>query len=258
MWVALLLATGAGLSTTIGSLLGLVIKKPGSNFLGFTLGFSAGVMIFISFAELLAKAIEIEGVGFLGANIALFIGMGAYFLVDLLVPHDYMGQHDHAGHRHDSAPRRSQQNLERTGMLMALGVSIHNLPEGMATFIGALEDLNVGFAIAVAIAIHNIPEGLAISAPIYASTGSQRKAFFWSFLSGVSEVVGAVLAAVILMPILSEPLMGFGLAVVAGIMVVISLDELIPAAKALATEHIPILGIIAGMILMMLNQWWLE
>jgi ZIP family zinc transporter len=258
MWVALLLASGAGLSTTIGSLLGLVIKKPGSRFLGFTLGFSAGVMIFISFAELLAEAIEIEDVGFLGANIAVFAGMGAYFLIDLLVPHDYIVQHDHAGRSYDPVPGQSPQHLERTGLLVALGVSIHNLPEGMATFVAALEDLNVGFAIAVAVAIHNIPEGLAISAPIYTATGSQKKAFLWSFLSGVSEVAGACLAAVILMPILSETLMGYALAAVGGIMVLISLDELVPAAKALDAEHTPILGVIAGMILMMLSQWLLE
>jgi ZIP family zinc transporter len=258
MWVALLLATGAGLSTTIGSLLGVVIKKPGPSFMGFTLGFSAGVMIFVSFAELLAKAIEIEGVGFSGAYITFFLGMGVYFLIDVLVPHDYMGYHDHSGHRYDGTPARSPHNLERTGLLLALGVSIHNFPEGMATFVATLESFSIGFPIALAVAIHNIPEGLAISAPVYAATGNQRKAFLWSFFSGVSEVAGAILAAVTLMPLLSETLMGFSLAAVAGIMVLISLDELIPSAKALASEHMPILGVIVGMLLMMLSQWWLE
>jgi len=258
MWVALFLAAGAGLSTTIGSVLGIVIKKPGPNFMGFALGFSAGVMIFVSFAELLAKAIEIEGVGFLGAYITFFLGMGVYFLIDVLVPHDYMGYHDHAARTNDGAPGRSPQNLERTGLLLALGVSIHNFPEGMATFVATLESFSIGFPIALAVAIHNIPEGLAISAPIYAATGNRRKAFLWSFFSGVSEVAGAVLAAVTLMPLLSETLMGFSLAAVAGIMVLISLDELIPCAKALASEHMPILGVIVGMILMMVSQWWLE
>jgi len=258
MWVALLLAAGAGLSTTIGSLLGVVVKKPGPSFMGFTLGFSAGVMIFVSFAELLARAIEIEGVGFLGTYIAFFIGMGVYVLIDVLIPHDYMGQHDHAGNKYDSAPGRSPQNLERTGLLLALGVSIHNFPEGAATFVATLEGLSIGLPIALAVAIHNIPEGLAIAAPIYTATGNQRKAFLWSFFSGVSEVAGAVLAAIILMPILSETLMGFVLAGVAGIMVLISLDELIPSAKALAREHMPIMGVIVGMVLMMVSQWWLE
>jgi zinc transporter, ZIP family len=258
MWFALFLAAGAGLSTTIGSVLGVVIQKPGPTFLAFALGFSAGVMIFVSFAELLAHAIEIEGVGFLGAYIAFFLGMGAYFLIDVFVPHDYMGYHDHAAHTQVGAPGRSPQNLERTGLLLALGVSIHNFPEGMATFVATLENLNLGLPIAVAVAIHNIPEGLAIATPIYTATGDRRKAFFWSFFSGISEVAGAVLAAAILMPILSETLMGFTLAAVAGIMVLISLDELIPSAKALAREHTPILGVIVGMILMMVSQYWLE
>jgi len=258
MWVALFLAAGAGLCTTIGSVLGIVIKKPGPNFMGFALGFSAGVMIFVSFAELVAKAIEIEGVGFLGAYIAFFIGMGFYFLIDVLVPHDYMGQHDHSGNKYDSAPGRSPQNLERTGLLLALGVSIHNFPEGAATFVATLESFSIGLPIALAVAIHNIPEGLAIAAPIYAATGNRRKAFFWSFFSGISEVAGAVLAAAILMPILSETIMGFVLAGVAGIMVLISLDELIPSAKALAREHMPIMGVIVGMVLMMVSQYWLE
>ena len=258
MWLALFLAAGAGLSTTIGSVLGVVIQKPGPTFLAFALGFSAGVMIFVSFAGLLAHAVDIEGVGFLGAYIAFFLGMGVYFLVDVVVPHDYMGYHDHSAPTQDGAPGRSAQKLERTGLLLALGVSIHNFPEGMATFIATLENVNLGLPIAVAVAIHNIPEGLAIATPIYTATGDRRKAFLWSFFSGISEVAGAVLAAVILMPFLSETLMGFCLAGVAGIMVLISLDELIPSAKALASEHTPILGVIVGMILMMVSQYWLE
>ena len=258
MWLALLLAAGAGLSTTIGSVLGVLIKKPGPTFLAFGLGFSAGVMIFVSFAELLAHAIEIEGVGFLGAYITFFLGMGVYFLIDVAVPHDYMGYHDHAAHTQVGAPGRPPQNLERTGLLLALGVSIHNFPEGAATFVATLENVALGLPIAVAVALHNIPEGLAIATPIYTATGNRKKAFLWSFFSGVSEVAGAVLAAAILMPVLSETMMGFCLAGVAGIMVLISLDELIPSAKALASEHTPILGVIVGMILMMVSQYWLE
>lgn len=197
MWIPLLLAMGAGLSTTIGSLLGVVARRPGPKFMGFTLGFSAGVMILISFMELLTGAIRIEGVGFLRAHIAFFIGMAVYFLIDLLVPHEYLGQHDHRLGKYDLAGGKAPQALERTGVLVALGLSIHNFPEGMATFIGGMEDIHLGLAIAVAIAIHNIPEGLAISAPIYAATGSRRKAFLWSFFSGVSEIIGACLTAIV-------------------------------------------------------------
>jgi len=224
--------------------------------MGFTLGFSAGVMIFISFVELLAKAVGTKGVGFLGGNLAFFAGMVAYFGIDLLVPHEYVGQHDHARPKEDVV-QNSMHRLERTGLLVALGISIHNFPEGMATFVGTLEDLQLGLAIAVAIAVHNIPEGLAVSAPIYAATGSRKKAFLWSFLSGISEVVGASLAALILFPFLSEKLMGYVLAAVGGIMVVISLDEILPAAKSFSSEHIPLLGIMSGMMVMMVSLWML-
>jgi len=258
MWAALLLAMGAGLSTTIGSLLGVMVRRPGPKFMGFTLGFSAGVMILISFMELLAGAVRIERAGFLRAHIAFFIGMALYFLIDLLVPHEYLGQHDHPQGKYDLSDGKTPQALERTGVLVALGLSIHNLPEGMATFIGGVEDIHLGLAIAVAIAIHNIPEGLAISAPIYAATGSRRKAFLWSFFSGVSEMIGASLAAIVLMPFLSETLIGFVLAAVGGIMVAISIDELVPAANAFGSEHMPIVGVMAGMAVMVISLWILK
>ena len=245
---ALLLTTAAGLSTTIGSVIGLAVKKPGPRFLGFTLGFSAGVMILVSFVELLPGSIK--SVGFLHAHMAFFAGMATAFFTDLLVPHEYIGQHDHG--KVDSA-----DHLKRTGLMVALGIGIHNFPEGMATFVGSLEDMRLGVAIAVAIAIHNIPEGLAVSAPIYAATGSRRKAFFWSFMSGVSEPIGAGLAALVLMPFLTEHVLGWILAAVAGIMVSIALDELVPAAKSYGSEHTPIIGTIAGMLVMALSLWLL-
>ena len=146
----------------------------------------------------------------------------------------------------------------RTGMLVAFGIGIHTFPEGMATFAGALQDVRLGTAIAVAIAIHNIPEGLAVSAPVYTATGSRGKAFLWSFLSGISEPVGAGLAALVLLPFLTPTLLGWLLAVVAGIMVAISLDEIVPAAKSFGSEHTPIVGVIAGMLVMAFSLWMLK
>jgi ZIP family zinc transporter len=247
--IALLLTAGAGLSTTVGSVLGLVVRKPGPRFMGFTLGFSAGVMILVSFVELLQGSID--SIGFLPACIGFFIGMSSIFIIDSLVPHEYIGQHDH--HREPS-----EGGLMRVGLLVAFGIGVHNFPEGMATFAGALEDVRVGMAIAVAIAIHNIPEGLAVSAPIYAATGSRSKAFFWSFLSGVSEPVGAALAALVLLPFLNPAVLGWMLAAVAGIMVSLAVDELVPAAKSFGGEHSPILGTIAGMFIMALSLWLLK
>ncbi len=249
MGIALLLTAGAGLSTTIGSLLGLAVRRPGPRFLGFTLGFSSGVMVLVSFVELLPKSIET--IGFLTAHVAFFLGMAGFFLVDLLVPHDYIGQHDHP-------EKYPSKRLMRTGVLVALGIGVHNFPEGMATFVAALSDVRLGISIAVAIAIHNIPEGLAVSAPIYAATGSRGKAFLWSSLSGVSEPVGALFAAVVLLPFLTPAVLGWVLAAVAGIMVAISMDEIIPAAKSFGSEHAPMLGLISGMAVMAASLWMLK
>ena len=249
--IALLLTTGAGLATTIGSLIGLAVRKPGPKFMGFTLGFSAGVMVLVSFVELLQGSIE--SIGFLQAHIAFFIGMVSFFLIDTLIPPDYIAQHDHGS-------SDAKNGLMRTGMLIALGIGVHNFPEGLATFAGALEDIHLGIAIAVAIAIHNIPEGLAVSAPIYAATGNRKNAFLWSFLSGVSEPIGAGLAAILLLPFLSTVVIGWLVAAVAGIMIAISLDEIIPVAKSFGTEHThtPILGIFTGMAVMALSLWMLK
>jgi ZIP family zinc transporter len=248
--IALLLTAGAGLATTIGSILGLVVRRPGKRFLGFTLGFSAGVMILVSFVELLPKAINAPELGFIGAHAAFFAGMFAYMMIDMLVPHDYLGHHDYQEDPQGAA-------LHRAGLMTALGIGIHNFPEGMATFAGAMHDARLGVAIAVAIAIHNVPEGLAVSVPVYAATKSRGQAFLWSFLSGVSEPVGAGVAAVVLLPFLTPAVMGGMMAAVAGIMVAISMDELIPSARDHGSEHTPMLGAIAGMMVMAFSLWML-
>jgi len=247
---ALLLTTLAGLSTAIGGLLGIFVRKPGPGFMALTLGFSGGVMILVSFVELLQGGIET--VGFAPAHVAFFLGMGTMFLVDVLIPHDYLSEHHHPGR-----DERSSQ-LMKTGLFVALGIGIHNFPEGMATFTGALEDASVGIAIAAAIAIHNIPEGLAVAAPIYAATGSRKKAFWWSFLSGVAEPIGAGLAAAVLLPFLSDAILGYVLAAVAGIMVFISLDELIPVSRSFGKTHLSIVGVVAGMVIMAFSLGMLQ
>jgi ZIP family zinc transporter len=247
---ALLLSALAGLSTTLGSLVGVFVRKPGPRFMTLTLGFSGGVMILVSFVELLQGGID--AIGFGPAHLAFFGGMGAMFLIDALIPHDYMAEHHH------TEEEKRQGQLLKTGLFVALGIGIHNFPEGMAAFAGALEDPALGIAIAVAIAIHNIPEGLAVSAPVYAATGSRGKAFLWSFLSGLAEPIGAGLAALVLMPFLSEMVLGFVLASVAGIMVFISLDELMPVARSFGEEHLSIVGVVVGMMVMSLSLWMLQ
>ncbi len=214
----LLLSALADPSTTIGSVLGIAVRKPGPKFMTLTLGFSAGVMIHVSFVELLQGGIE--SAGFMPAHVAFFLGMGIMFAIDALIPHDYLGQEEHSG-----VGMRSS-HLMKTGLFVALGI-----------------------------AIHNIPEGLAVAAPIYAATGSRKRAFFYSFLSGVAEPIGAGLAALILLPFLSEAILGYLLAGVGGIMVFISLDELIPVARSFGHEHLAIFGAIIGMVVMTVSLW---
>jgi ZIP family zinc transporter len=206
-------------------------------------------MVMISFAELLQ--VSIESIGFAYANFGFFIGILFIFSIDYLLPHQW------AGH-HDISVSQDKSRLMRMGLLVALGIGIHNFPEGMATFAGTLKDAKLGVAIAVAIAIHNIPEGLAVSAPVYAATGSRSKAFFWSFISGLAEPIGACVAAVFLLPFLTPALLGWLLAFVAGVMVYIAFDELIPTSRSYGQEHAAILGVILGMAVMSLSLWMLK
>lgn len=247
----LLLSTLAGLSTLIGGAFGLIAKRPGPRFMALTLGFSAGVMIHVSFVELLQAGVE--SIGFATAHLAFFLGIGVMFLVDALIPHDYFGVEEHGpGHSHEGQERGA---LMKTGLFVALGIGIHNFPEGIASFVGALENPSLGISIAAAIAIHNIPEGLAVAAPVFAATGSRKKALLWTFLSGIAEPLGAGVAALILLPLLSEAVLGYVLAAVAGVMVFISLDELIPTSRSYGKEHLSILGVAIGMVVMFVSLW---
>jgi ZIP family zinc transporter len=239
--LAFLLTAFAGLSTTIGSLLILVVREPGPRFMALALGFAAGVMVLVSFVELLPAGIE--ELGFVWGYGAFLAGLAIMFAVDALVPHSYAGMQD-------PTARGRGDRLLRVGLFVALGIGIHNFPEGMATFVGTLADTRLGVAIAVAIAIHNIPEGLAVAAPVYTATRSRRKAILWSFLSGLAEPLGAAIAALVLLPFLKGPALAAVLAGVAGLMVFIALDELLPAAREYGESHLSIIGVAAGMTVM--------
>lgn len=247
--LALLLTLLAGLSTGIGSTIAYFIKKPRIVYLAFALGLSAGVMIYISFMEMLPTAIH--DIGELRAIIAFFIGIGVIALIDLLVP-EQENPHEFAGIAEPTGQPESGK-LMRTGLMTALAIGIHNFPEGLATFAAALGDLRFGIFIAIAIAIHNIPEGIAVSVPILFATNNKNKAFFYSFLSGLSEPVGAIVGYLILMPFLSPALLAALLAFVAGIMIYISLDELLPTAHRYGHGHLVIAGIVAGMLIMAIS-----
>jgi ZIP family zinc transporter len=250
----------AGLSTGIGSALAFFARKTNTRFLSVSLGFSAGVMIYISFVELFSES-RILLTGQLGTHRGMWITVISFFsgifitgIIDKLVP---AVENPHEIHRVEeirqpSEPSKSR-DLMRMGILTSLIIAIHNLPEGMATFTVALNNLKFGIPIAIAIAIHNIPEGIAVSVPIFYATGNRKKAFVWSFLSGLSEPVGALLGYLILRPFFSPTLFGIIYAVIAGIMVFISLDELLPAAREYGEHHLAIYGLAAGMALMALS-----
>lgn len=248
----------AGLATGIGSILAFFASRTNTKFLSLSLGFSAGVMIYVSMIEIFVKAkvALVESLGEQQGNwltvISFFAGMLLIAFIDKWVPtqgnpHELKKVED-ADSKKDTVVE--DNGLLKMGVFTALAIAIHNFPEGIATFTSTLQDPALGIAITVAIAIHNIPEGIAVSVPIYYATGDKKKAFRLSFLSGLSEPVGALVAFLILMPFLNDVLFGIIFAAVAGIMVFISLDGLLPAAKKYDEGHLSIYGLIGGMAIM--------
>jgi len=252
----------AGLSTGIGGLILLLFRKVNTKVLSVALGFSAGVMIYVSFVEIYPEASRFLGQAYGEKKggwitlIAFFAGILLIAIIDKLVPEEdnphepqNMGQMqlDVCGLGQNS------QKLIKTGKLAALAITIHNFPEGLATFISGMNDASLGIAIAVAVAIHNIPEGISVALPIYCATGDKKKAFWTSLISGLAEPVGAIVAYLILAPFMSDVLFGLIYAAIAGIMVFISLDELLPSAREYGEHHLSIFGLIGGMMVMGLS-----
>lgn len=245
---ALVLTLLAGLATGIGSLIALFTRNTNKRFLAGALGFSAGVMIYISFAEMLKKSEEYFDGSYFGSGMWLacasfFAGMALIMLIDNLIPSPESDLTAAKAGQHDAV-------LARMGVLTALAIAIHNLPEGLATFTSSLEDVSLGIAIAVAIAIHNIPEGIVTSVPIYYATGNRKKAFGISFLSGLTEPLGAIVGYLLLRPFLNDTVYGAIFGMIAGIMVYIAVEELIPMAREYDKGNTMILGVMGGMAIM--------
>ncbi|HEX2395411.1 MAG TPA: zinc transporter ZupT [Bacteroidales bacterium] len=247
----------AGLATGIGSTIAFFAHTTNTRFLSISLGFSAGVMIYVSLIEIFSKA-RISVSEAVGDTNGYWITVGAFFggmlviaIIDQLVP-EMENPHDLKRIEEGEHPSDEfrKKKLLRMGTMSALAIGIHNFPEGLATFTAALSEPTLAIAIAVAVAIHNIPEGIAVSVPVFFSTGNKKRAFWLSFLSGLSEPVGALVGYLILMPFLNEITFGILFASVAGIMVFISIDELLPAAREYGEAHLSIYGVITGMIVM--------
>ncbi|HIC4160572.1 TPA: zinc transporter ZupT, partial [Campylobacter jejuni] len=283
IFIAMLLTLFAGFSTAIGSIIAFFSRKDDLRVLSLGLGFSAGVMIYISFMEILPTALK-DFKNHYDSHWAELLGLACFFggilislLIDKLIPEDVnphepkedlselkicplpqKGQNPPKFHPGEKLHQINTKALKRTGIFTALAIAIHNFPEGFATFISSLDNLTLGIAIAIAVAIHNIPEGLAVSLPIYHATGDKKKAFIYSALSGFAEPLGAFVGALILLPFIGDLTLAISFAVIAGIMVFISLDELLPAAKTYDKAHDSLYGLIAGMMIMALSLNLLE
>jgi len=250
----------AGLSTGFGSVLAFFARRTNTRLLSVALGFSAGVMRYVSFVEIFPKAkeslvIEMGRVGGYWLTVlAFFAGIALIAIIDKLVP-SFENPHEvHRAEEMDLPERAAKfKKLYRMGLFTALAIAIHNFPEGLATFISALRDPKLGIAIAIAIAIHNVPEGIAVSIPIFYATGSRKKAFIYSFLSGLAEPVGALIGYAIISSFINDIVFGILFAAVAGIMVFISLDELLPTAREYGEHHLAAYGLVAGMIVMAMS-----
>jgi ZIP family zinc transporter len=250
----------AGLSTGIGSLMAMFAKRTNTKFLSVALGFSAGVMIYVSFMELLpeSRICFSENISKVAADcasiLAFFVGILVVAVIDKLLP---ACENPHEIHKVEELGNKDLaqkcRKLFKMGILTAIVIAIHNFPEGMATFFSAIKDAKLGVIVALAIAIHNIPEGIAVSIPIFYATGSRKKAFIYSFLSGLAEPIGAILGYFVLSSIFNGMAFGITFGVVAGIMVFISLDQLLPTARRYGEHHLAMYGLVGGMAVMALS-----
>ncbi len=231
MSVPLILTLLAGAATFIGAILGVLGQKPSNRVLAFSLGFAAGIMLLISLMEMLPAALGTEGM--------FIVGLLGYYGLDRLLPHA------HAQDLMRASSKTMPSNIKRTAILLTLGISLHNFPEGVATYVTASSNLELGLGIALAVALHNIPEGLAVAAPVYAATGSKRKAVMWAGISGLAEILGGVLAWLILGSLVSPVVMAAIMAAVAGIMVAL--------AKEIDPNNNPSYGVLCGMSVMGLS-----
>jgi ZIP family zinc transporter len=264
--IAFILTLFAGLSTSIGAVIAFFSKTKTEKFLSLGLGFSAGVMIYVSFMEILQKSAESftqlvssEVKGEFLSLVCFFLGIAIIAIIDRLIPQD-VNPHEPKSEAQLQELKPDNKNnvildssLKRTGIFTALAIGIHNFPEGFATFISSLDNLTLGLSIALAIAIHNIPEGMAVSLPIYHSTGNKKKAFWYATLSGFAEPIGAIIGFFILFPFMGEATLGVTFGLVAGIMIYISFDELLPAARVYGNAHTTIAGLVLGMFVMSIS-----
>jgi len=226
------------LGPVIGSLIG-VIRKPSERFMFNMLAFAGGVMLAISFLELIPESIALSSIWI--AIFGVVVGSGLMFAVDKAIPHIHP---ELCGQEHG-------RNLKKTAAYLLIGIFLHNFPEGMAIAIGAVSDIKVSLVIALAIAIHNIPEGITTSAPYFHCTKKRLKSFLISSSTAIPLLVGFLLASW-LYQYISLQLVGFIIGATAGLMIYITADEIIPSSCCKLSTHTTIFSLILGILFVML------
>lgn len=233
----------AGLAMGVGSIISFIGKNTNKKFLSASLGFASGVMIYVAFVEIFMESRE-SLVGIYGGSKGLWVAVISFFagMIFMVLTEKFCLK--------ENQEKNEENSVYRMGVMTAIAIGIHNFPEGMAIFTSVLKTPALGFSVATAIAIHNISVGIAVSAPIYYATGSRKKAFAFSLISGLVEPLGALVGYVLFKSYLNEKVFGILLAAVAGIMVYIALDELLPSAQNDENHHIATYSMISGMIVM--------
>lgn len=254
--LALLMTLLAGLATAIGGGIAFIVKKNNLKALSIGMGFSAGVMIFLSFNEIIPEAGEMLKQHFpVDYNWIVYtgfiIGIIVAILIDYFIP-DHVDA-DEMLHPEDTPSVTHNQLLKRAGLFTAIAICVHNFPEGMATFLTTTQDVTLGVSVALAIAIHNIPEGIAVALPVYHVTGKKRYAMLYAALSGITEPIGALVGMFLFSLFLPQVLIGALMAAVAGIMIYIAFDTLLPLAKEYGDWHLSLIGIMSGILFIWLS-----
>ncbi len=247
--IAMLMTLFAGLTTAIGGAIAFMVKRDNLRALSVGLGFSAGVMIFLSFTDIIPEASEMLSVNYPNMHewmvfAGFIIGIVVAILIDYFLP-DHIDPDELAN---PEAPCAHRHKIKRAGLLTAIAICVHNFPEGMATFLTTTQNVTLGISVGLAIAIHNIPEGIAVALPIYHVTGKKRYAMLYAALSGITEPIGALIGMVLFSLFLPQVLVGILLAAVAGIMIYLSFDTLLPLSREYGNWHLSMIGIVTGML----------
>ncbi|XP_024985462.1 zinc transporter ZTP29 [Cynara cardunculus var. scolymus] len=261
--VALSLSMVGGLSTSLGALFVILSKAPNLKMLGLLQGFAAGLMLSISFFDLAHNAIN--SIGFLKGNLWFFGGVIFFAIIANFIPEPSLGptadtknKKKHGNEGGKDVMKKHRRQVLFSGIITAVGISLHNFPEGMAVFLGSLKGLRVGLNLALAIALHNIPEGVAVALPVYFATQSKWQAFKLATVSGLAEPLGVIIVAYLFPSSLDPEILEGLLGSVGGVMAFLTLHEMLPLAFDYAGQKQAVKAVFFGMAFMSASLYFLE